>query len=85
MSFKFDLRQRVTLPGNPSVQAIITGRGEDVHSEPLYRLAWVDGDHGVHDTAHTETDIVMANTEPQTRVVTAKVGESLTRNSKRKR
>lgn len=80
MSFKFDLRQRVTLPGTPgSIQAQVVGRGEDLIYEPQYRLAWTEGVMRSERT-FAESEIVLANTEPEpeTEVITVKHPRSLT-------
>lgn len=82
MSFKFELRQRVTLPGKAGgIQAQVVGRGEDLIFEPQYRLAWTEGVMR-SERCFPESEIVLANTErnePQTEVISVKVGQSLIR------
>lgn len=81
MSFKFELRQRVTLPGIPgSIQAQVVGRGEDLIHEPQYRLAWTEGVMR-SEKCFAESEIVLANTEPEPEpeVVSVRHPQSLTR------
>jgi hypothetical protein len=59
-AFKFELSQRVMVPGALNIQAVVSGRMEFVTSEPTYQLRWLDGHLDIQEECFKQAELVAA-------------------------